>query len=241
MRSRNLVLSMAVAGVFACLPARASAQATISQQPVYFTFANPVAVPGMTLQPGEYEFRMTSDKGDRQIVQVYDKKNNKAVATLMAISAHLTNAQPVPEKPEVRFYESPANQPPAVQSWWYPGIHDGHEFIYPRQQAQTLAKLNPQGVPTTQGAVESGQIVRAMPGDAAASANAPAPASVSARNNAPSPAVTPAPEPASQAPAQPAPTRRTLPQTATDLPTLGLLGAVTLIGGLTLLFRRRVA
>ena len=237
MRSRNLVLSMAVAGVFACLPARAFAQATIANQPVYFTFGNPVALPGMTLQPGQYQFRMTTDKGDRQVVQVYDKKNNKAVATLMAISAHLTNAQPVPEKPEVRFYETPANQPPAIQSWWYPGIHDGHEFIYPRQQAQAMAKLNPQGVPTTtEPAVESGQVTRAMPSDAAASANAPAPASVSARNEAPSPAVNQAPTPA-----QPAPTRRTLPQTATDLPALGLLGAITLIGGLTLMFRRRVA
>ena len=231
MRSRNLWLSMAVAGVLACLPAPASAQATISNQPVYFTFANPVALPGVTLQPGQYEFRMTTNKGDREIIQVYNKSSNKAVATLMAIPAHLTNAQPVPEKPEVRFYEAPANQTPAVQSWWYPGIHDGHEFVYPRSQAQALAKVNPQGVPTTTGAsADSGSITRAMPTDESASVSPPAPAaSVNAENNAPAPA------------AQPSRARRALPQTATELPLVAACGLMSLVTGLAFMLRRKAA
>ncbi len=259
MLSRKLWLSVAVAGVLACLPARASAQATISHQPVYFTFANPVAIPGMTLQPGQYEFRMTTDKGDRNIVKVYEKDTGKAVATVMAIPAHLTNAQPVPEKPEVRFYETAANQPAPIQSWWYPGIHDGHAFVYSQQEAQQIAKLNPQGVPTTEGAAESGRITRATSNGQAANANSAnaanrEPASVNARNNAsaqPEMNPTPRPQPRTQARAQaqdngsmnsqPAPTRRTLPKTASELPFFAGVGVVSLLAGVTLMRRRRVA
>jgi uncharacterized surface anchored protein len=256
MLSRTLWLTLAIVGALALVSAPASAQATISNEPVYFTFANPVAIPGMTLKPGQYEFRMTSDKGDRNVVKVYERATGNAVATVMAIPAHLPNGQPVPQKAEVRFYETPANQPPAIQSWWYPGIHDGHEFIYARQRAQEIAKINPQGVPTTEGPVESGAITRATSDGQPAKA-ARQPVTEVARNNSassrpamkpmPAPAASPSPAPAPQPQAQasqmnpqPVPARRMLPQTASELPFAAVIGVFSILAGVVLM-RRRVA
>jgi len=254
MLSRKHLLSVAVAGMLTCLSATASAQATVSNQPVYFTFANPVVLPGnITLQPGAYEFRMATNRGDREIVEVYSKADGKQIASLMAVPAHLTDAQPVPEKPEVRFYETAANQPAPVQSWWYPGIHDGHEFIYPREQAQAMAKLNRNGVLTTEGPADSGKLTRLREDGSAADAEMrtnPASAQANAvaqENAAPAPAPTPAPANVNaNVDRQPAPAgqmasnRTALPKTASSLPLFAALGFVSLFAGLALA-RRRLA
>lgn len=251
MLSRKLFLSVAVAGMLACMSATASAQATISNQPVFFTFANPVVLPGnITLQPGQYEFRVSTSKGDREVIEVYSRTENKNIAQLLAIPAHMTNAQPVPEKPEVRFYETAANQPAPVQSWWYPGIRDGHEFIYPKDQAQAMAKANPSGVLTAEGADGSGELTRlradGSAADAAMRTNPPA-AQANAVAEAPRAAPAPTPQPRVEAQAQPAPTpepmqmadnRTELPRTASNLPIYGAIGLVSLFAGLALMRRR---
>ena len=54
-----------------------------------------------------------------------------------------------PRDAEVRFMETPANVPPAIKTWWYPGKSIGYEFIYPRQQALQLAKVTAEPVLTT--------------------------------------------------------------------------------------------
>ena len=38
------------------------------------------------------------------------------------------------------FAERPAGQPPAIQTWFYPGQSYGHEFAYPRSRAVQLAE-----------------------------------------------------------------------------------------------------
>ena len=35
---------------------------------------------------------------------------------------------------ELRFLETPAGQPAAVKTWWYPGNTIGREFIYPNRR-----------------------------------------------------------------------------------------------------------
>ena len=51
---------------------------------------------------------------------------------------------------ELRFLETPAGQPAAVKTWWYPGNTIGREFIYPKSQAVRLAKATNSTVLTTQ-------------------------------------------------------------------------------------------
>ena len=40
--------------------------------------------------------------------------------------------------------------PPAIKTWWYPGNTIGREFIYPKEQAQRLAKRASEPVLTTE-------------------------------------------------------------------------------------------
>ena len=53
------------------------------------------------------------------------------------------------DEAELRFLETPAGQPAAVKTWWYPGNSMGREFIYPKSQARRLAQETNQTVLTT--------------------------------------------------------------------------------------------
>lgn len=110
----------------------------------YITFSQPVMVPGMTLPAGKYMFTVVGD--GRTIVQIYTGDRAKLVHTAMSVRAARSDQ---PEKPEVRLIESSADTPPAIGTWWYPEMRTGWEFIYPREQAMTLAKSAKQPILTT--------------------------------------------------------------------------------------------
>jgi len=221
----------------ACLTALPAAQGTVPNQPTYFTFSAPVSLPGATLPAGKYEFRLANSLANRNIVQIYNLQNRKLVTTIYAIPAHRAD---VPEKAEIRFLETPSNMPPAVQTWWYPGLTDGHEFIYPRQQAQTLAKLN-DGVLTTDGGADSGKMTRlSKNGETPANEKTDAKladksqvADMSASDNsAPAPAQT-------MAMNDTASSRKALPKTAGNLSMIAAVGFLSLVSGIVLMTTRR--
>ncbi len=72
--------------------------------------------------------------------------SNKNYGMFMTISAQRPKAS---DNAELRFLETPAGQPAAVKTWWYPGNTIGREFIYPRTQARRLAQATNQTVLTT--------------------------------------------------------------------------------------------
>ena len=153
MLSRKTLLSVTMAGALALgLWAVASAQGQLPDQRTFFTFSAPVTLPGTTLQAGKYEFKLMNST-DRHIVQVFDS-DGKIVTTLFAIPSIRMDP---PDNPEIRFMETPSDMPPAIQTWWYPGNRTGHEFLYPKEQAATLAKVNQRGVLT---GGEQGDIAR---------------------------------------------------------------------------------
>jgi len=227
MLSRKLLLPFTVAAALGLFCATATAQGTVPNQPVYFTFSAPVTLPGQTLPAGQYEFRLSSSQADRHIVQIYSRDNQKYIGMFFAIPAMRPTP---PEKAEVTFLETPANMAPAVQTWWYPGLTTGHEFIYPRSQAVILAKVNTKGVVTTEGDEKSGKITR-MTAETAAAAPEPVAASAPA----------PAPEPMVMAQNETPAPRRALPKTASELPTIAAAGLLSLMAGLVLAQRRRLA
>jgi hypothetical protein len=125
--------------------AASTATAQPSDKRTYFTFSGPVEVPGVALPPGKYLFRVV-DSGGR-VVQVLSEDGSKPYAMFFSLPAErLTPAS----EPEVRFMETPAGTPPAIKTWWYPGETIGREFIYPKEQAQRLAKRSTEPVLTTQ-------------------------------------------------------------------------------------------
>jgi hypothetical protein len=107
----------------------------------YFTFNQSVALPGVTLPAGTYMFRLADPDTTRRVIQVSDKQGTQSYALLLTMPAYRPDAA---KDSEVRFLETPAGAPRAINAWWYLGDSTGYEFIYSKQQ---LAELNRVGQP----------------------------------------------------------------------------------------------
>jgi hypothetical protein len=220
-----------------------------------FTFNQPVELPGVTLPPGTYVFRFVDATTGRKVMQVQAKDaSSKTYGMFLTISAQ----RPKPsEDAELRFLETPAGQPAAVKTWWYPGNTIGREFIYPKSQALRLAKATNSTVLTTQAANVAGDEMKTA--DLAyvsptgqeqaltdeqlveAAANTPPVGAVGTSGQQSASATRTAQADtaaATRAPAQEGATARAaLPRTSTPLAGIGLLGMISLLGGAWLRFR----
>ena len=112
------------------------AQAPDTNNMTTVTFSAPVSLPGVTLPAGSYLFKLADSQVNRNIVQVFDKDRSKIFATILAIPAERN--EPADET-VITFNESPANMPPAIRYWYYPGEKRGQEFAYPKKQAVEIA------------------------------------------------------------------------------------------------------
>lgn len=193
------------------------------------TFSGPVEVPGAVLPAGEYTFVLMDSPSDRHIVQIWNADKTKMFATILAINNY--RLTPTGET-VLTFDERPRDMPAALHAWFYPGDNFGQEFVYPKNRAFELAKANQTAV-------------LAMPDEVAPALIEKAPViAVTAEQKelpmeevvqtAPHPEVVqeqPAPEVA-----QAKPETAQLPQTASDLPLLMLLGLMCLAGAAILWF-----
>jgi hypothetical protein len=183
------------------------------------TFNESVEVPGgVTLQAGTYVFKLQDSRNTRHIVLIQNQRENHTYAQVFA-----TNAFRVVPKGKVQFtfWEAPAGQPKALRTMYWPGDAYGQSFMYKRGRATEIAQVQ-----TTKEEVPAED---AEPAVAAAPEPAPAPAEVA--QNTPAPA----PEPA-QAPAVIAEntTPAALPQTASNIPLLFLIGLCSVAFSLVL-------
>ena len=112
-----------------------SASAQTFDQRTYFTFSQPVALPGVTLPAGKYLFRIVDSTSSRRIVQVLDERG-RPITMLFSMPV---SGEMVPSEPEVRFTETRAGVPHAIDAWWYPGQSLGRQFVYPKQQRARMA------------------------------------------------------------------------------------------------------
>jgi hypothetical protein len=216
-----------------------------------FTFNQPVELPGVTLPPGTYIFRFADATASRQVMQVMAKDStNKTHGLFMTISAQRPRSS---DAAELRFLETPAGQPTAVKTWWYPGNTIGREFIYPKSQARRLAKATNQTVLTTQAdnvtndqmqtaglayvspsgqetALTDEQLLEAAANTPPVGATATARSDRSASQRTAATAGT-------QEPRQMASARTSLPRTSSPVPLAGLIGLISLVGAAALRFR----
>ena len=200
-------------------------------------FSETIEIPGVGQQflpAGTYVFKLMGS-ADRHIVQISNEAENHVFATVLAIP----NYRHTPTgKTVITFGERAAGKPQAIRAWFYPGSSWGEEFVYPKQRAVELAKLT--NLP-----------VLAMPANLATNIGLPVKtgteAPVVALMKAPLKAIKPTGEEVELAevvelpPAQARPEARTsrepaarLPQTASSLPLLGLLGLLSLGAGTAL-------
>ncbi|MFL5553748.1 MAG: hypothetical protein ACJ770_13185 [Gemmatimonadaceae bacterium] len=132
---RNIIVMTAIAA--ATLSAYRPASADEANKLTYFTFSKPVQLPGVTLEPGKYRFELADPQESRRVIKVSNEDGTKQLGMLLSIPNQLRD----PAKDAiVLFGEVPASEPDAVKAWVYPGERIGYEFIYPHDQAVTLAK-----------------------------------------------------------------------------------------------------
>jgi len=225
-----------------------TAHAQTGDYRTYFTFSAPVTLPGVTLPAGRYLFRLADPATGRKVISVLSADGKTPLAMLHTIPNQLTRA---PQNAEVRFMETPANMPPAIKTWWYPGKSIGYEFIYPRQQALQLAKVITEPVLTTSTETtdfEKAELARISAAGAPIAVTVletPPPVVPSGRaqqgevvtggSSAPS-AVAQAPQADESARTS---ARTELPQTASLVPTTALFGVLAILAGVGLSGWRR--
>jgi hypothetical protein len=112
----------------------ASARLAPIDKRTYFTFSGPVSIPGVTLPAGKYMFRL-ADSARRDVVQVLSSDGLTPYAMFFAMRVQRTEAA---AEPEIRFMETAANMPVAVDTWWYPNERSGYAFVYPKEQLRRL-------------------------------------------------------------------------------------------------------
>jgi hypothetical protein len=114
-------------------------KADVWDQKTVVTFSGPVEIPGQVLPAGTYVFRLLDSQSDRNIVQVFDKRETHLFGTFLTIPDY---RQKPSGKPMITFTERAADSPEAVRAWFYPGENYGHDFVYPKTKAVALAKAN---------------------------------------------------------------------------------------------------
>jgi hypothetical protein len=174
---------VATALAFAAIAAIASgvaAQETNTSERTFLTFSSAVEMPGLTLQPGTYVFKL-ADTPSRNVVQVWDREEKNMMGHWLFVQAERPE---VSDENVVMFRETREGATPAVQFWYFPGEKIGKEFIYPKDQAERIAARTGLDVRTETGVVEGGGIAAVQsettPSAEASLENAPAAAQPSA-------------------------------------------------------------
>jgi hypothetical protein len=204
------------------------AKADSSDLKTTFTFTSPVEVPGVgqhLLPAGTYVFKLLDSPIDRHIVQIFNKDETQVLTTILTVTNHRANAT---GKSILTFSERPAGEPEALKAWFYSGEHYGEQFVYERQRAIVLAKETNEAVLSTPAVLTDAPV--------AVLTTAPVEAVSPSGDTVETAQVVEAPVVAAVAPAVvPEPVQvASLPKTASTLPLIGLLGLLSLGGGIVL-------
>ncbi len=208
------------------------------------TFSAPVEIPGVgaqVLPAGTYVFKLLNSQSNRNIVQIFNERQDHVFSTILAIPNFRLQAT---DKTVMTFRERASGEPEAIRAWFYPGNRWGQEFVYPKARAIEIAKLT--NIP-----------VLAMPTELATNLLEPVKSAdeppVIALIQAPVEAVKPTgevvamtevvePPPVETAAVQSTEPYQNLPETASPMALLGLIGLLSLAAGvgLSVISKRRV-
>ncbi len=200
------------------------------------TFSGPVEVPGVgaqVLPAGTYLFKLMDSPSDRNIVQIFNEDGTHLYTTILAIPNYRLR---VTDKTVMTFRERAEGQPETIRAWFYPGANWGQEFVYPKARALELAKVTQAPVLATSvdlsatpvEALKTAPVVAVAPtGETIEMTKVVEPPPVQTTKVV-------EPPPVQRADVEPSAAAKTLPQTAGWLPSLGLLGLLSLGTGLGL-------
>jgi hypothetical protein len=130
-----MMKKFAIVVVAVMLSVRASADE--SNKLTYLTFTKPVQLPGLKLAPGRYRLELADPVDSRRVIKVANEDGTQQLGMLLTIQNELREPA---KDPVVLFSETPAGEPDAIKAYVYPGERIGYEFIYPHDEAVTIAK-----------------------------------------------------------------------------------------------------
>ena len=198
-----------------------SARADQYDKKTIVTFSQAVEVPGKILPAGTYTFQLLESPADRHIVEIFNADGSQILVTTLAINDY--RLRPT-GKTVMTFNETPGDAPEALRAWFYPGDNFGQEFVYPRARAIQLAQITNVIVPAVavdtvdDNTLKTAPIVAITPDqkevEVAAVIQITPPVVA---------AVTPAPVAVA-----PVAQTQELPQTASPLPLIALLGGLSI-------------
>ena len=105
-----------------------SMKASESDRKTIITISQPVSVEGTILPPGQYVLRLPSPWSRQDVVSIFNGDETRLIMTVVAIHAYRVERS----GKGISFYDSPAGQPAALHTWFYPGDENGLEFKRPR-------------------------------------------------------------------------------------------------------------
>ncbi|MGA8036649.1 MAG: hypothetical protein WA823_18855 [Candidatus Acidiferrales bacterium] len=165
---------------------------------------SPMEIPGTVLQPGSYVFKQSGAHAGWVIVQIYDQRESTLVTTVLAYP----NPKLTSNSETVMTYSAPGSSGQVLEAVTFPGDAMPDQFAYPAAEADRIGAANRLRIPTTG---TNDAYPSSLP-EAAASWSAPLSNSVRS-----TPIQTAA-----------ASTDTSLPQTASSLPLVGLIGVFAL-------------
>ncbi len=139
---KTLAAVVIAAGMFGLVP---SAHADEWNKKTILTTNEPIEIPGAVLQPGTYVMKLVDSQSNRHIVRFMNEAEDETIATVIALPNE--RLHPTGET-QFGWYETPANQPPAMRAWFYPGNLFGQEFVYPTKRGSEIASETGRSVPT---------------------------------------------------------------------------------------------
>jgi len=92
------------------------------------TLNEPVIVAGVetvTLQPGTYVLRLMNHASNRNIVEIFNERQDHLFALVLAIPNYRLEPK---DKTVLKFWETPEGNPMALCAWFYPEDNWGQEF-----------------------------------------------------------------------------------------------------------------
>ena len=134
MLRKFFVTSVCTTALVACVATAPAAAQTIDKE-TFFTFSEPVSLPGITLPAGKYEF-LVDPSSEGSVVEV---RSGDGMHPYGVFLVNRASASVIPDKPEVKLSEASPHMVQAIRAWWYPGEQTGYSFIYSKKQVDKLS------------------------------------------------------------------------------------------------------
>jgi hypothetical protein len=235
---KSILLLVAI--TLLCATVLPSARADTWNKKTIVTFNQAVEVPGKILPAGTYTFVLLDSPADRHIVQIFNADGSQLVTTVLAINDY--RLKPTGDT-VMKFSERPGDAPDALRAWFYPGNSFGQAFVYPKVRAIQLAQTVQIAVPAVAVDTMDETVIKTAPIVAVTPDQKEVEVTTVIQTKEPVAVVeTPAPVAvATPAPVAVVATKEAeeLPQTASTMPLIALLGglSISLALGLKLILK----